>query len=613
MKEKKGITLIALVVTIVILLILAAVSISMLTGENGIITQAKRAKEETERASREEELRLAYSNLIGTIESDSNKEYIEEALKEMVDTLNLKGIYSIKVDVSMLMEQGAKSGELKSKTIPITLDGVTEKENKKYREEVQFTVAESGINDISVLSSKGVATIEDKALLPIDLVKSLEDGKLNENIKLMKFFGSNIPIPMYKENLYTLVADFNMNSNNLKISFDNFTTKEENYKHFAIGKEFGIAINNNNELKINIGNEKGLPYAFGPTITPVIEKDEQESLNLIDKMYYINYDTMCFILDPGETVIIDGKKINMPSNVKAEYALKDAILAKDGKIWIYNGASLELKSNFMNDNKIINLYSNEKNYFVSNADTNYQCLNDVIPELQNIKFKNIYSDRYGYFVCAIDENGKIWSKDGYLDNVFPELANVKFKNVINTKHLEECKKNNNTMQASYLKIAEATTSLLRGYGIDANGNVWDLEYGVCINNIESSIIKGIKIKDGKNTTYYNSSGYAYLIGENGKLYTIDSYREVQEIPTLFAVSEVVADLIFLDTSGNLWMPYEDEKRTESEEPKFIEIFKNTEGVKFKSWVGYGMSAMLIDENNNLYRTGMTIGKFGGES
>ena len=171
MKEKKGITLIALVVTIVILLILAAVSISMLTGENGIITQAKRAKEETERASREEELRLAYSNLIGTIESDSNKEYIEEALKEMVDTLNLKGIYSIKVDVSMLMEQGAKSGELKSKTIPITLDGVTEKENKKYREEVQFTVAESGINDISVLSSKGVAVIEDKALLTIELIK----------------------------------------------------------------------------------------------------------------------------------------------------------------------------------------------------------------------------------------------------------------------------------------------------------------------------------------------------------------------------------------------------------------------------------------------------------
>ena len=44
-KQEKGITLIALVVTIVVLLILAAVSISMLGGENGIITQAIEAKE----------------------------------------------------------------------------------------------------------------------------------------------------------------------------------------------------------------------------------------------------------------------------------------------------------------------------------------------------------------------------------------------------------------------------------------------------------------------------------------------------------------------------------------------------------------------------------------
>ena len=51
---EKGITLIALVITIIVLLILAGVSIAMLTGENGILTQAKRAKEETERAAKEE-------------------------------------------------------------------------------------------------------------------------------------------------------------------------------------------------------------------------------------------------------------------------------------------------------------------------------------------------------------------------------------------------------------------------------------------------------------------------------------------------------------------------------------------------------------------------------
>ena len=50
-KSSKGITLIALVITIIVLLILAGVSIAMLTGNNGILTQAQTAKEETEKAS----------------------------------------------------------------------------------------------------------------------------------------------------------------------------------------------------------------------------------------------------------------------------------------------------------------------------------------------------------------------------------------------------------------------------------------------------------------------------------------------------------------------------------------------------------------------------------
>ena len=57
-RKEKGITLIALVVTIVVLLILAGVNIAMLTGENGIIKQAQRAKDATEKASKEEQQTL---------------------------------------------------------------------------------------------------------------------------------------------------------------------------------------------------------------------------------------------------------------------------------------------------------------------------------------------------------------------------------------------------------------------------------------------------------------------------------------------------------------------------------------------------------------------------
>ena len=58
-EAQKGITLIALVITIIVLLILAGVSIAMLTGQNGILTQAQNAKTTTENKNAEEKVKLA--------------------------------------------------------------------------------------------------------------------------------------------------------------------------------------------------------------------------------------------------------------------------------------------------------------------------------------------------------------------------------------------------------------------------------------------------------------------------------------------------------------------------------------------------------------------------
>ena len=58
MKRNKGITLIALVITIIVLLILAGVAISMLSGENGILRKAAEAKTKTEEAQKEESTTL---------------------------------------------------------------------------------------------------------------------------------------------------------------------------------------------------------------------------------------------------------------------------------------------------------------------------------------------------------------------------------------------------------------------------------------------------------------------------------------------------------------------------------------------------------------------------
>ena len=59
MMKEKGITLIALVITIIVLLILSGVSIAMLTGNNGILTQAQRAKEATEAVAKVENSALS--------------------------------------------------------------------------------------------------------------------------------------------------------------------------------------------------------------------------------------------------------------------------------------------------------------------------------------------------------------------------------------------------------------------------------------------------------------------------------------------------------------------------------------------------------------------------
>ena len=58
MKNQKGLTLVALVVTIIVLIILAGISINLILGDNGIITIVKRAKQNTELARIEEETQL---------------------------------------------------------------------------------------------------------------------------------------------------------------------------------------------------------------------------------------------------------------------------------------------------------------------------------------------------------------------------------------------------------------------------------------------------------------------------------------------------------------------------------------------------------------------------
>ena len=84
LKNTKGITLIALVVTIIVLLILAGVSIAMLTGNNGVLTQAKSAKENTRVGEVQEKVKLAaQAALTDNLGNGIEKEKFQEELNNM--------------------------------------------------------------------------------------------------------------------------------------------------------------------------------------------------------------------------------------------------------------------------------------------------------------------------------------------------------------------------------------------------------------------------------------------------------------------------------------------------------------------------------------------------
>ena len=87
-KTEKGITLVALVVTIVVLLILAGVSINTVVGDDGIIQKAKEKAEATKRASAEEEM----NRLVLEYQLAKNDETLESFLQEKVTEGRIDGV-----------------------------------------------------------------------------------------------------------------------------------------------------------------------------------------------------------------------------------------------------------------------------------------------------------------------------------------------------------------------------------------------------------------------------------------------------------------------------------------------------------------------------------------
>ena len=171
-KENAGITLIALVITIIVLLILAGISIITLTGQNGILTQANKAKQESELAEEKEKAGLVSQEL--KIEKAQGKDVDKTGFQKMVDSQFGSSKATGDVEDSTYVIVVAKTGNIYLINEDGTIDEAGNKNDMKKDENPGMledlgnnTYAVNSIEDLVALSytvNSGTDTYEGKTV-----------------------------------------------------------------------------------------------------------------------------------------------------------------------------------------------------------------------------------------------------------------------------------------------------------------------------------------------------------------------------------------------------------------------------------------------------------------
>ncbi len=170
--EKKGITLIALIITIIVLLILAGVSISLVVGDNGVLTQSKRASDVTQEKTAVEEVELAYSSLMA-------KYYEEYASNASVDKWAYVTTASLQAELN---GTGTIIGEIEknetTKEIEFTYDSG---KNKTYKMKITYDGRVERVTGLSIPSTLALQKEENVAGTPTAITAVLDGitGQVN--------------------------------------------------------------------------------------------------------------------------------------------------------------------------------------------------------------------------------------------------------------------------------------------------------------------------------------------------------------------------------------------------------------------------------------------------
>ena len=155
-KSESGITLIALVVTIVVLLILAGVTISLVLGENGILTQAKKAKFKNEQSDVLEATQI----YAGDYEIEKNTQATNGTIINYLNGKNIIDSNNI-INVEALLKKKLSTGQGTENSDVYVIE---QNSNKEYI--VVYYDKEGNKTELGILG-KGVEEVADENIFDI--------------------------------------------------------------------------------------------------------------------------------------------------------------------------------------------------------------------------------------------------------------------------------------------------------------------------------------------------------------------------------------------------------------------------------------------------------------
>ena len=304
LKQKKGITLIALVITIVVLLILAGVTIAMLTGENGILGKATTAKAK----SAEEEAREKVSLMLASwkMEKAINNADFDNYIENYSEDIQSFGIETIIKDN---VQEGLYFAQVKIENKTYYVEIVIENNNAEIK-----NVLDS-LDRITIKINKPNYTFEDTVQITIEATASTQEGTITE-IKLTKKDDTNEITGTREGNKasYTIDTD---KEYTYTVSDSNGKTESGNIKVVKLAPEIKITDITENSFKINIINtiSNGITYRYYIKENSASEWKEQTSNEIKNLVPYTDYNVKVEVyLNSNEEIILE-------QNVKTIYEL----------------------------------------------------------------------------------------------------------------------------------------------------------------------------------------------------------------------------------------------------------------------------------------------------